>query len=456
MKRRAIKTLVDRKAKALSRERKRANRVGTSNVDKMVTAPAAIGNIYRTPGMTKKGYSRSTMRVKRSEILQLSVSPTTNYEITSYEVNPGNSLMFSWLYPIARRYELFRFHNIKFTYHPSCSTAKDGRVVMAFEPDFDDPTPENLLEAQQIGGAVGFSPWATSSLSVDKKLLSSSGTNALYTMRADAEAPTTSNSLGRFYIATAGTTTTGEETGFVTVDYDVELSVPQVHDYLVGGYLQLHAAVDGTTYTTFLDDPVVSQYSNMQDWGVTWEGTTLTFPANIIGSYHVLLFMNAQSAVGAISAAPTVTGGVTVHAYFEDGNDTLRDTMYSGSSSSAVSAAFQIMDIHIDGTGGTLELDTPASYTGPDGNAYVIIHELSKHHNNVALKAGMKRGNLTTKAPYPPHPPRVPSTPPPSQDGKAQDHPGVSPPLDEKEIVVIHGTQGLQYHRQYVRPRAKP
>jgi hypothetical protein len=164
----------------------------------------------------------------RCEIVDIGIIPNTEYLVRPFEINPGNPVLFPWLSKIAMNYECFRFHHLQFTYHPSCPADTKGRIVLAYEPDYHDPEPVNMLETQMIAGATGFAPWTGGSLTVDKHFLSRQGTNALFV--SDTPGAETDLSIGRFYIATEG----GDEfypSGFLTVSYDLELSVPQNHDH---------------------------------------------------------------------------------------------------------------------------------------------------------------------------------------------------------------------------------
>lgn len=63
------------------------------------------------------------------------ISDGTNYQLSSYQVNPGLSSAFPWLSGIADRFESYIVRKLNYIYIPMIGTDKNGAVMLA--PDYD-------------------------------------------------------------------------------------------------------------------------------------------------------------------------------------------------------------------------------------------------------------------------------------------------------------------------------
>lgn len=210
------------------------------------TAPQSIASNWKNSNSTRSSVST----ISREEVVDIAILITENFSVVELDINPGNSLLHPWGHKIANQYERFRYKDISLSYQPSCSSTTNGRVVLAYEPDYKDPLPRNAIDIQMIDGSVSMSPWTGGTVSLSKFDLSRGGTNALFT--SPNPGVNTDESLGKFYIATSG----GNDFdvgGFITVRYTVELSVPQAHnlghDYY-RGYISYNNSgmADGAPY----------------------------------------------------------------------------------------------------------------------------------------------------------------------------------------------------------------
>jgi len=173
------------------------------------------------------------IRVKHRELLG-TVSGSVLFEWDQYMLNPGLNEVFPWLSGIARRYEAYRMHNLKFSFVPRVSSATAGAVTLAFDHDPSDVGPETLVQAMTYQGCVRDSvirpltgqapkaenlPWLYVRSSAQFESLSDVGLR--------------SSDLGSLFVATdgfAGTTEVGE----LWVDYDFTFRTPQLEGVVSG------------------------------------------------------------------------------------------------------------------------------------------------------------------------------------------------------------------------------
>jgi len=85
-----------------------------------------------------------SIRLKHTEYLA-PVSSSVDFVNTSYAINPGDSFIFPWLSSMARNFEKYNFHSLRFRFVSTSADALNsvntalGKLIMATEYDVTDP-----------------------------------------------------------------------------------------------------------------------------------------------------------------------------------------------------------------------------------------------------------------------------------------------------------------------------
>ena len=167
--------------------------------------------------------------VKHREYMATSlVSTGTGFRIVaSQAVNPGLSYLFPWCSNIGACYEMYRYRKLEFVYRGGCSTATAGQVYMAFDNDVLDGPPGTIQDFCQTSVSAYSNVWNSQlRLSVPQNML-----NKLLYTRLDATNMANKDQktydVGAFYIATDLVSAAGIGLGVVSIEYEVEFSIPQ-------------------------------------------------------------------------------------------------------------------------------------------------------------------------------------------------------------------------------------
>jgi len=103
----------------------------------------------------------------------------SGFTTTSQLLRPTDSVLFSWLAGIAKKFEEFKFHKLVFTYEPQCSTSTTGSVAMWFDSDPTHSAPANWNSVINTAANVHGAPWAKHVFAVPSHLYS--GRRSYYT-----------------------------------------------------------------------------------------------------------------------------------------------------------------------------------------------------------------------------------------------------------------------------------
>lgn len=198
------KTQVNKKLKSLDRRLNNLNKRLTSN------APVAISTKTSNTG---KDYYKTKGKERITNVTALSSS----FNIVDVFINPANTSLFPWLSGIAKKYDLYHFKRLRFTYVPSLPTSEEGNIYIGLDYNTLDPSPANSTELCQLSHWTMNVVWKPTNLTID---LNSIGW--LYTRSGPvANADYKTYDLGKLFFATEGITYTGT-VGYVEVEYDVE------------------------------------------------------------------------------------------------------------------------------------------------------------------------------------------------------------------------------------------
>jgi hypothetical protein len=193
----------------------------TDIVETQAIAPVAYS--------TKWASGAKSMRVRQSEIVgAVTVDDTWfpswhgTFSANTFPINPANPKTFPWLSYIARLYDKYRFHSLKFRFINSVATSTTGNIIIALDYDTLDAAPESVVEASQTAKFTMTPTYVPSEFAVP---VSHPGNNPwLYTYDISAGTKDLKTyNLGNLFICIDGLPKNGAVVGYLAVDYDVEL-----------------------------------------------------------------------------------------------------------------------------------------------------------------------------------------------------------------------------------------
>lgn len=237
------KTQVNKKLKSLNR------RINTINRRLINNAPVAISTKNSNTG---KDYYSTKGKERVSNVSALN----SGFNIVDVFINPANTALFPWLSGIAKKYDLYHFKRLRFTYVPSLPTSEEGNVYIGLDYNTLDPSPSSSSELCQLSHWTMNVVWKPSSLAIDVN-----GIGWQYTRTGPvANADYKTYDLGRLFLATEGITYTGT-VGYIEVEYDVEFKrrqpdytssvVPTTDIYPPFVHLEVSSLAAGASSTSF-------------------------------------------------------------------------------------------------------------------------------------------------------------------------------------------------------------
>jgi hypothetical protein len=204
----------------------------TNPVVRVVKAPVAVGTVGRVRVPRYRTGKNGSVLVSHCELLG-DVIGSNAYSVSTYTVNAGLPLIFNWLSSIASNYESYKFKRLRFRYESACTTATPGFVYAAVDFDASDPAPLTEQAIANYEGVKYGSPWVSHIYDCAAHNL---GKRTSYFVRNGpllAGQDVLLYDVGTLQIATTGNGGT-PLLGKVWVEYDVELSTPQLTQNGIG------------------------------------------------------------------------------------------------------------------------------------------------------------------------------------------------------------------------------
>lgn len=206
------------KSKALVVAPKPPRLRGNAN-DSMLAAPVSIATRRTGMAASVTNLSDGIVRIKHRAFIK----PITSFSTFTAEklsCNPGLSGSFPWLSKLARKYDMYRFVNLKYSYRSVTATSTPGVVMLSFDYDAADDAPTTKSkQAQTIPNAESNS-WTN----VDLVVRTDSAWRFTRPGILPANLDVKTYDLGSlFYSSVYGT---GVVTGELYVEYTVELKRP--------------------------------------------------------------------------------------------------------------------------------------------------------------------------------------------------------------------------------------
>jgi hypothetical protein len=255
----------------------------SKNKSSTTVVPAAYGPHVQVgrPNFSTVPGSDGRVRVRHREFVA-DVPGSVAYAISSYSVNPGQATTFPWLNAIARCYETYVFHSLRFEYMPAVGTSVSGVVTLAVDYDAADPGPSSKVELLQMHGAVRGSPWDYTTLVCDKPDLNKLPQH--FTRKAQWVAGAgdiKTYDVGNLFVSTMGMLSAAT-VGELYVTYDIELRTPQPVIFVPEEYSATKTATTATGATK------AKPFGTLEmDENPAWDyiAATGTFIAKKVGSY---------------------------------------------------------------------------------------------------------------------------------------------------------------------------
>lgn len=221
---------------------------------------------------------RMSIPLNREMVTELAPS-STNFNVVSFDINPGLTDVFAWLGLTAQNFQKYYFKQLRFHYVTQCSgyaaQGQQGKVVLAFDLDALEGPPENMKQALSIAPSIMTIPSESVSLEVSPSLLSPE--NGLFVRKGAVPGDLKTYDIGRLYVITEGIVTT-ETIGILEVEYEVALRRPRI----AGASLSPNPS--GITLrslnvaNTIPGSPYVGDTGN--GWSA-WDDLTPTWPYNL-------------------------------------------------------------------------------------------------------------------------------------------------------------------------------
>jgi len=147
----------------------------------------------------------------------------------SAQINPGLPLVFPWLSAIAKRYEKYTFHKLKFCYVARCPTTRSGDVSMVCEFNSLQAAPSTFAQMTSYKGFINTPIWKEVDLTVAKRDMDSTAKER-FTRASMIGGDLRLYDTLTFYAAVQGSTAAEARSsaGFIFCEYDVEFFIPQL------------------------------------------------------------------------------------------------------------------------------------------------------------------------------------------------------------------------------------
>ncbi len=281
----------------------------------LVKAPVAQARIVRNPGPRQKQYlPNGDIRIAHREYFNDLTTPGADFNVSTYNINPGLSNVFPWLSQIANNWETYVFEKLDFCFETESATSQVGTVILTVDYDAADAAPDTKSDAMTYRGAVRSAPWTSSchrSLREDLvKMKERYVRNGTLASNLDIK----TYDVGTLFVCTQGQT--GVATlGELYVDYVIVLKTPQISTnptlskIASGGSGLSGSDLTGTGATLTGSLPLTNSAASTFLFGTDWEGivrvlltgTTLATP----------LVVNTSTADVSIISGSIVNGAAT-------------------------------------------------------------------------------------------------------------------------------------------------
>jgi hypothetical protein len=168
---------------------------------------------------------RNSRRIVHRELIG-TVNGSIAFTVNKYSLNPGLVRTFPWLSTQAAGWEQYRFNKLEFQFVTRTATSTVGSVIMA--PDYDplDPNPTSEAYASSYMDATENATWVDQVCRLSTKAMFPLGPRK-YIRSSNIAGDLRTFDCGNFFLCTVEEVG-ADAIGKLWVEYDVELSVPQL------------------------------------------------------------------------------------------------------------------------------------------------------------------------------------------------------------------------------------
>jgi len=256
-----------------------------SGSTQLLSAPVATGMVRYNAG------KRTSIMVPGKEVVATCVSTGTAFNIVAaLAIQPAKSSAFPWLSRNAQNYDEYRVVKMKYVFESVRPTSDAGSVLICYDPDVLNQTPESFVVGMSYQAAVEGPSWSPSlELRLDPKVMMQ-GRSRLFTRPGGLTYGDYLNfDAGAVYVACEGNVVVGT-IGRLICEYVIELIAPQTISNPVG-------LARGARYTTKL-----------------WLGATT---APIAVATFVALPLTTSDAYNPLGLVPGATGVICPAGMYE-------------------------------------------------------------------------------------------------------------------------------------------
>ncbi len=229
----------------------------------------------------------------------------------SYDINPGNKLLFPWLSGIAARFQEYRIRGMVYHYVPTSGAAVAstnaalGAVMLQTSYRASDRAPASKVEmlneynsSESVPSEAFCHP-----VECDPK------ENPFQIQYVRSNATSTNEDkllydLGTTHVAVSGCQTSGNAIGDLWVTFEIELKKPIVSSNIITTS-QSREVITSATSLSSLFSSVTFNAGNLP---ITLSGNTITFAKGVVGRFLVVLRLNTNFTTMSAWATPTIVG----------------------------------------------------------------------------------------------------------------------------------------------------
>lgn len=253
----------------------------------------------------KFGKNGRGTRVTHTEYIGdvISSSTANTFQNTSYNLNPGNPILFPWLQQMAANFDQWKPNGIVVCFKSTSSsyagsgTQALGGIIIASDYDVTDPSFSSKVEMENSQFAVS----TKSDTNIIHAIECNTKERQVELLKCRGVGVPSDNlqwyDLCNLQIATFGVPGTSVNLGELWISYDITFYKEQVYGGLRGNsvYFSTFSGTTGVSTSYYLGTDVVAHIANTL--ACTWNGTTtLTFPSYIAaGMYRITYYLNGSS-----------------------------------------------------------------------------------------------------------------------------------------------------------------
>lgn len=133
--------------------------------DAVRVAPVAFATTRTSTAPRMQNLNNGIVRLSHRAFIQ-PITSSGNYSATKVACNPGLAGSFPWLSSLARKYDMYRFVRLKYSYRSVAPTSTSGVVMLSFDYDAADDTPNSKAKQAQTVPCTESNCWTSLDLPV--------------------------------------------------------------------------------------------------------------------------------------------------------------------------------------------------------------------------------------------------------------------------------------------------